>query len=87
MFRKIALAAAAVATLGAASLTASTPAAAWGKGGGFHHHFHGGHFHGGGFRFYSGVGLYNYVEDDCLRRVLVTKRNGDVVVRTVNVCL
>jgi hypothetical protein len=82
MFRKIALAAAAVAALGTASLTASTPAAAWGKGGGFHH-FHGGHFHGGGFRIYSGIGLY----DGCYRNILVTKRNGDVVVRTVNVCI
>ena len=83
MFRKIAIAAAAVAALGTASLTASTPAAAWGKGGGFHH-FHGGHFHGG-LRIYSGVGLYAY--DGCLRRVWVTKRNGDVVLRTVNVCI
>ena len=81
MFRNITLAAAAVAALGAASLTASTPAAAWGKGGGFHH-FHGGHFHGGGFRIYCGAGLY----DDCLRQVL-SLGNGDVVVRTVNVCL
>ena len=38
MIRKLVLAAAAVATLGTVSLTASTPAAAWGKGGGFHHH-------------------------------------------------
>ena len=38
MIRKFAIAAAAIATLGTASLTASTPAAAWGKGGGFHHH-------------------------------------------------
>lgn len=82
MFRKITIAVAAVAALGAASLSVSTPAAAKGFGGGFHH-FHGGHFHGGGFRVYSGVGLY----DDCLRQVLVTKRNGDVVVRTINVCL
>jgi len=80
MLRKIALATVAVAALGAASLTASTPAAAWGKG------FHGGHFHGGGIRIYSGVGLYGY-DYSCLRRVWVTKRNGDVVPRTVNVCL
>src|SRR5690242_9837792 len=56
MIRKFAIAAAAVAALGTASLTASTPAAAWGKGGGFHGH----HFHGGGLRIYSGVGLYEY---------------------------
>ena len=47
MIRKFAIAAAAIAALGTVSLSASTPAAAWGKGGGFHH-FHGGHFHGGG---------------------------------------
>ena len=47
MIRKFVLAAAAIAALGTVSLTASTtPAAAWGKGGGFHGH----HFHGGGFR-------------------------------------
>ena len=80
MFRKIALAAAAVAALGTASLTASTQASAKGFGG---MHFHGGHFHGGGLRIYSGVGLY----DDCYRNVWVTKRNGDVVLRTINVCL
>ena len=79
MVRKIALAAAAVAALGTASLTNSAPAAAKGFGG---MHFHGGHFHGG-FRLYSGVGLY----DDCYRNVWVTKRNGDVVLRTINVCL
>jgi hypothetical protein len=83
MFRKIAIAAAAVAALGAASLA---PASAKGFGGGFHGGFHGGHFHGGGFRIYSGVGLYDY-DDGCYRRVWVTKRNGDVVLRTVNVCL
>ena len=45
MIRKFVLAAAAIAALGTVSLTASTtPAAAWGK--------------GGGFRVYSGVGLY-----------------------------
>jgi len=37
MFRKFAFAAAAIAALGTVSLSASTPAAAWGKGGGFHH--------------------------------------------------
>jgi hypothetical protein len=81
MLRKIIIAVAAVAALGAVSLA---PASAKGFGGGFHGgHFHGGHFHGGGFRVYSGVGIY----DDCYRNVLVTKRNGDVVVRTVNVCI
>ena len=79
MFRKFAIAAAAIAALGTVSLSASTPAAAWHKGGGFHHHFHRGHFHGGGIRIYSG---YN----SCLRNRWVVNRYGDLVLRTVNVC-
>ena len=56
MFRKFVLAAAAIAALGTVSLTASTtPAAAWGKGGGFH--FHGHHFHGGGLPHLHGLRL------------------------------
>jgi hypothetical protein len=78
MFRKFAIAAAAIAALGTASLTASTPAAAWGKGGGFHH------FHGGGFGFYSGVGLYDV--DSCYRSRLVVNRRGEVVRRVYNIC-
>ena len=78
MIRKFVLAAAAIAALGTVSLTASTtPAAAWGKGGGFHH------FHGGGFRVYSGIGLYG---DSCLRNRWVVNRFGNLVLRTVNVC-
>jgi len=83
MIRKFVLAAVAIAALGTVSLTASTtPAAAWGKGGGFgggFHHFHG--FHGGGFRLYSGTGY-----DSCLRTRWVVNRYGDLVPRTVNVC-
>jgi hypothetical protein len=79
MFRKFAIAAAAIAALGTASLTASTPAAAWGKGGGGFHHFH-----GGGFGFYSGVGLYDV--DSCYRTRLVVNRRGEVVRRMVNIC-
>ena len=78
MFRKFAIAAAAIAALGTVSLSASTPAAAWHKGGGFHH-FHGGHFYGGGLRVYSGY-------DSCLRTRLVVNRFGELVRRTVNVC-
>jgi hypothetical protein len=78
MFRKFAIAAAAIAALGTVSLSASTPAAAWGKGGGFHP-FHGHHFHGGGLRIYSGY-------DSCLRNRWVVNRFGEVVLRTVNVC-
>ena len=77
MIRKFVLAAAAIATLGTASLTATTPAAAWGKGGGFHHH-HG--FHG-----FRGVGFYSGY-DSCLRRVWVVNRYGNSVPRTINVC-
>jgi hypothetical protein len=57
MIRKLALAVAAIAALGTASLTASTPAAAWGgKSGGGFHHFHGGH-HVGGIRIYAGLAM------------------------------
>jgi hypothetical protein len=81
MIRKFVLAAAAIAALGTVSLTASTtPAAAWGKGGGFHGHHH---FHGGSFRVYSGIGLYG---GSCLRNRWVVNRYGDLVLRTVNVC-
>ena len=79
MIRRFAIAAAAIAALGTASLTASSPAAAFGKGGGFH-----GHFHGGGFRVYSGVGLYGY--DSCLRTRWVVNRRGELVPRTFNIC-
>ena len=77
MFRKFTIAAAAIAAFGTVSLSASTPAAAWGKGGGFH--FHGHHFHGGGLRIYTGY-------DSCLRNRWVVNRFGDLVLRTVNVC-
>jgi hypothetical protein len=77
MFRKFAIAAAAIAALGTVSLSASTPAAAWGKGGGFH--FHGHHFHGGGLRIYTGY-------DSCLRNRWVVNRFGELVLRRVNVC-
>jgi hypothetical protein len=77
MIRKFAIAAAAIAALGTASLTASTPAAAFGKGGGFHH------FHGG-FRVYSGVGLYDY--DSCYRTRWVVNRRGELVRRVINIC-
>jgi hypothetical protein len=80
MIRKFAIAFAALAALGTASLTlTATPASAkgWGKGG-HHHHHHG--FHG--LRVYSGVGLYN----GCLRTRWVVNRYGNLVPRTVNIC-
>ena len=83
MIRKLVLAAAAIATLGTASLTATTPAAAWGKGGGFgggFHHHHG--FHGGGFRGFRVYAGY----DSCLRTRWVMNRYGEMVLRTYNIC-
>ena len=79
MIRKFILATAAVAALSADSLTASTPAAAWGKGG-FHHHHLGLGWYGGGYRVY-GVGY-----DSCYRRVWGVNRFGEPVLRTINVC-
>ena len=76
MFRKFAFAAAAIAALGTVSLSASTPAAAWGKG---FHHFHGHHIHSGGLRIYTG---YN----SCLRTRWVVNRFGELVLRRVNIC-
>ena len=80
MIRKFVLAAAAIATLGTASLTVTaTPASAkhWG-GGGFHHH-HGGFY---GFRTFGAYAAY----DSCLRTRWVVNRYGNLVPRTVNVC-
>lgn len=79
MFRKFAIAAAAIAAIGTVPLSASTPAAAGAKGG--FHHIHGHHFHGGGLRIYSGYG-YGF----CLRNRWVVNRFGELVLRTVNVC-
>jgi hypothetical protein len=78
MIRKFLLAVAAVAALGTASLTASTPAAAWHKG--FHHHHH------HGFHFRGGYRVYGLGYDSCLRRRWVVNRFGEVVLRVVNVC-
>jgi hypothetical protein len=68
MIRKFVLATAAIAALGAASLSASTPAAAWGWG---YHHHHG--FYRAGYGFY-GVGSVwriNRFGETVLRRVYV----------------
>ena len=79
MIRKFAIAAAALATLGAASLTATNASAKpWG-GGGYHHHFHGGWGHG--LRVYSG-----YAYDTCYRDVLRVNRFGETVIRRIYVC-
>jgi hypothetical protein len=80
MIRKFVLAVAAVAALGTAALTASTPAAAghWHKG--FHHHHHHG-FHWRGHYGFRSVGY-----DSCLRRTWVINRYGETVLRVINVC-
>jgi hypothetical protein len=75
MIRKFLIAAAALVTIGTASLTA-TPASAHHWGGGGFHHFHGGGF---GLRVYSGV-------DSCLRTRYVLNVYGELVPRTVNIC-
>jgi hypothetical protein len=76
MIRKFVLATAAVAALGVASLSASTPAAAWG--GGYHHHHHG--YWGGGY------GFYRAGYDSCWRHVWRTNRFGETVLRRYYVC-
>jgi hypothetical protein len=83
MIRKFAIAVAAVAALGTASLTASTPAAAHFKG--FHHH-HGHHHHHHGFFWRGGYRVYGVGYDSCLRRRWVVNRFGEAVLRVVNVC-
>jgi hypothetical protein len=75
MIRKFVLATAAIAALGAASLGASTPAAAWGWG---YHHHHG--FYRAGYGFY-GVGYHS-----CWRNVWRINRFGETVLRRVYVC-
>ena len=77
MIRKFILATAAVAAIGAASLTATTPASAgWGWGG-YHHHHHG---------FYRGYGFYRVGYDSCWRSVWRINRFGEAVLRRVYVC-
>ena len=77
MIRKTALAVAAIAALGTASLTATPADAKGGKGGGGFHH---GHFVRGGI----GVGLIAY--DSCYRNVWAINRFGETVLRRVYVC-
>ena len=81
MIRKFAIAAAALAALGTASLTATSASAKPFGGGGYHHHFHGGWGHG--YRIYGGPA---YLYDSCLRRTWVVNRFGETVLRTINVC-
>ena len=85
MIRKFAIAAAAIAALGTASLTV-TPANAGGGGGG-----KGGGWGGGGFHHYhhgfrGGFGLGLYAVDSCYRDVIVINRRGERVLTTINVC-
>jgi hypothetical protein len=83
MIRKTALVVAAIAALGAASLTATPAAAKGGKGGGGFHHGHG-HGHGHFFRCGIGLGLVAY--DSCYRNVWAINRFGETVLRRVYVC-
>ena len=79
MIRKFAIAAAAIAALGTVSLSASTPAAAWGKGGGLAITSTAATSAAAWPRIYAG---YN----SCLRNRWVVNRVGELVLRTVNVC-
>lgn len=82
MFRKLALAVAATAALGAAAL-APTAASA----GGWHGHHHWGHGwgHGYGFGFSPVIASGGYADDDCYQTRRVRTRYG-IRYRTVNVC-
>ena len=80
MIRKFVLATAAVAALGAASLTASTPAAAWG----LHHHHHLGL--GLGLGLYGGYRYLDVGYVSCWRNVWRVNRFGETVLRRVYVC-
>jgi hypothetical protein len=85
MFRKFALALAATAALGTASLAiGSTPAEA--KKGGFHHHHHhhGHHHHWRAHRFY-GPAFVSYAATGCYVKKWVATPWG-YKVRWVNVC-
>ena len=87
MIRKFVIAAAAIATLGTASLAVGTTSAnAYGLG---FYGYHGyGHGYYGGFRrlgFYAGPAYGGYY-DSCLRRKWVINRFGEAVRRTVNIC-
>lgn len=81
MIRKLAFALAATVALGAASLAASTPAAAWHGHGGWHGHYHGGFWRGGYARFYGGPA---YAGGCYVRRVVGTPWGPRL--RWVNVC-
>ena len=83
MFRKLALAVAAIAALGTAGLSVSTtPAEA--KKGGWHGHHHHKHWHGG-YRFHRGPYYASYGYSGCyVKRVFYTQWGPRV--RWVNVC-
>jgi hypothetical protein len=88
MFRKFALALAATAALGTASLAVSTsPAEAKYKGFHKHHHHHGHHHHWRGHRFHGfyGPGLVSYAYGGCYVKRWVATPWG-YKVRWVNRC-
>jgi hypothetical protein len=85
MFRKLAIAFAATAALGTASLAVSTTPAEAKKG--FHgHHHHGHHHHGHGHRFYGfyGPAVYAYGGGCYVKRWIATPYG--LKLRWVNVC-
>jgi hypothetical protein len=83
MIRKFALAFAAVAALGTASLvTTTTEASAHGW---HRHHHHHGFWRGGGFRFYGGPAYASYAYGGCYVRRIVPTPWGPRV-RVVNIC-
>jgi hypothetical protein len=84
MIRKFIIAAAAIATLGTASLAVSTTQAEAGGWRRHHGHFHG--FHGFRHVGFYGPAIYGGYYDSCLRRTWVINRFGESVLRTINVC-
>ena len=84
MFRKFALALAATAALGTASLAVSTTPAEAKKGFHGHHHHHGHHKHFRAHRFY-GPGLVSYAYTGCYVKKWVGTPWG-LQLRWVNVC-
>ncbi len=81
MFRKLALAIAASAALGAAALSPTAASAGWHGG----HHWGHGWGHGYGFGFSPVIVTGGYADDGCLVQRRVRTPNG-LRWRTVNVC-
>jgi hypothetical protein len=85
MFRKLALALAATAALGTASLAVSSTPAEAKKGGFHHHHHHHGHHHHWRAHRYYGPAFVSYAATGCYVKKWVATPWG-YKVRWVNVC-